>query len=222
MQQLSTSKPALAATFVKEIVSKANGVFLWVRLVTESLLHGLKNRDEISDLQKRLRQIPSDLNSLYSHMLDRIDTFYMEQSSQIFQIYYSASDIDVRPTVVELELAVTATYSEAMTFKRDFMSDEEIQARCERMVLLLKTRCGGLLEIHDIMDRPWESIDDEDAQSRWQVETGCYLHDVAGIRINDGVTVSYLHRTVKDYLKKDHVRARLQGHTVSTDFDPNM
>jgi hypothetical protein len=134
MQQLSKSKPVLAAAFAKEIVSKANGVFLWVHLVTASLLDGLRNRDDISDLQQRLLQIPSGLDSLYSHILDRIDPFYMKQASRIFQIYYSATDIDVRLTVMELELAVTASYPQAMATERILLRDEEIELKCERMV----------------------------------------------------------------------------------------
>jgi hypothetical protein len=50
---------------VEEIVEKANEVFLWVKLVVQSLLAGLGNRDSITDLQRRLRELPSDLEKLY-------------------------------------------------------------------------------------------------------------------------------------------------------------
>ena len=56
--QLTKLKPEAAAIFVKEIVTKANGVFLWIQLVVKSLLNGLKNRDDISDLRQRLEECP--------------------------------------------------------------------------------------------------------------------------------------------------------------------
>jgi hypothetical protein len=148
-----------------------------------------------------------------------MDSFY-----RIFEIYYSATDMDTRLTVMELEFAVTASYPQAMATESILLHDEEIESKCERMVLLLKTRCGGLLETHDVMDRPWEATEDEDGKTKSMahMETGCALHDVAGIMIDDNITVSYLHITVKDYLKKDQVRARLQSNTLATDFDPNM
>jgi hypothetical protein len=45
---------------VKDIVAKADGVFLWVVLVVVSLLEGLSNRDEISYLQRRIDLLPQD------------------------------------------------------------------------------------------------------------------------------------------------------------------
>jgi hypothetical protein len=77
-----------AATLVDEIVSKADGVFLWVALIATSLLDGLTNHDSIKDLQRRLWLLPSDLESLYRHMLFvRIDEFYRLKTSQLFQIF---------------------------------------------------------------------------------------------------------------------------------------
>jgi hypothetical protein len=42
MEQLAVSNPEHATALVSEIVTKANGVFLWVRLVVWSLLDGFE------------------------------------------------------------------------------------------------------------------------------------------------------------------------------------
>jgi len=118
MLQLSEAYPAQKEYFVREILSKANGVFLWVSLVITSLLTGLTNQDDISDLQNRLKGIPPNLGEFYVYMLKGISKDYIEKASRIFQIYNSASDVDVRPTVLELDLAVTATYADSMTSER--------------------------------------------------------------------------------------------------------
>lgn len=229
MLQLSTSHPGQTATFVSEILSKANGVFLWVYLVIKSLLDGLKYRDDILDLQRRLELIPPRLEDLYGHILNGIDKCYIGHASRIFQIYHSASDVDVRPTVLELDLAFTATYTDAMTLERMVMSEEDIQKRCDGMLAHLKVWCGGLLEAHDRLDSNWEAKEDaEDLFSRpaptpikpetQEVEE----HDGSKIRVD--AKVSYLHRTVRDYLKTDSVRAKFKGNTQtspkSEPFDP--
>lgn len=54
-QRLATKNPSSTATFVQEIVEKADGVFLWVVLVVRFLLNGIRNRDSVPDLQNRLR-----------------------------------------------------------------------------------------------------------------------------------------------------------------------
>ncbi|KAE9367301.1 hypothetical protein N431DRAFT_494351 [Stipitochalara longipes BDJ] len=66
MKRLYDSQPLEGAKLVQEIVEKAAGVFLWVRLVVSSLLHGLMNRDKIADLQRRIRLLPSELESLFT------------------------------------------------------------------------------------------------------------------------------------------------------------
>jgi hypothetical protein len=60
-QQFAHEDPDRAYFLISDIVSKANGVFLWVTLVVKSLMEGLGNRDDISDLQRRIDLLPPDL-----------------------------------------------------------------------------------------------------------------------------------------------------------------
>ena len=99
MQQLAMSDPKHAVELVSEIVQRANGAFLWVHLVVWSLLDGLRNKDAVSDLRRRLGLLPSDLDEFYGHMLSRISPLYMMQASQIFQIFDSASDLGFSPGI---------------------------------------------------------------------------------------------------------------------------
>jgi hypothetical protein len=85
-QQLTIDEPLAAPELECEIISRADGVFLWVRLVVKSLLNGLGNRDDIDDLQRRLEILPRDLEGLYHHMLSRIDPFYMGKAARMFQV----------------------------------------------------------------------------------------------------------------------------------------
>lgn len=57
---------------IAEIVDNASGVFLWVKLVVRSLLEGVANYDTLPDLQKRLQELPQDLEELFELMLRKI------------------------------------------------------------------------------------------------------------------------------------------------------
>jgi hypothetical protein len=226
MKNLEELNPSGAASLVRNIVTKADGVFLWVRIVTKSLLDGLRNRDEISDLQRRLDVLPPDLDSLYSHMIDHIDPLYFVQASQIFQIFGTASDLNVPLSILELELAVSADYTTVISKSSkatQIMANSEIFERCDRMAAHLKSRCEGLLEVHDVLDNNWESIEAYETMGLSSNEdTSAQIRDKAGGRLRWSWKVSYLHRTVKDFLKTDPIRAKLQQSAALPNFDPNL
>ena len=56
---------------VKDIVERARGVFLWVRLVVAELVDGLVNGDTLEELAETLSQIPDELFDLYARALRR-------------------------------------------------------------------------------------------------------------------------------------------------------
>jgi hypothetical protein len=58
MRRRSTVEPVEAPKLIEEIVTAASGVFLWVKLIVASLLKGLGEHDEISDLQARCGRCP--------------------------------------------------------------------------------------------------------------------------------------------------------------------
>lgn len=72
MVQLEMIEPTEAPKLVLGIVEAANGVFLRVKRAVSSLLQGLRNHDRISDLQKRLRLLPRDLEEFYWTMWERV------------------------------------------------------------------------------------------------------------------------------------------------------
>jgi hypothetical protein len=227
MERLETTNHNGARSLVRNIVTKANGVFLWVRIVTKSLLDGLRNWDDFSDLQRRLDELPSDLNALYSHMLDRIEPRYFFQASKIFRIFDAASALNLRPTILELDLAVTANYSTATAPSAVEPSDAELEYRFQRMNTHLKSRCEGLLEAHDIYDRHWESLSGEETQESISWVYRPVVEEARGKKLKACWKVSYLHRTVKDFLDTPSVRGRLEtafDNKTSTDepFDPYL
>lgn len=78
--------------FISDITQRAQGVFLWVFLVTRSLRDGLVNGDTIHDLQRRLKALPTDLELFFKHMLDLVDPFYHQYMSRTFQMTINAKE----------------------------------------------------------------------------------------------------------------------------------
>jgi hypothetical protein len=196
MQELQRKEPGQAPKLSQEIIDKADGVFLWVRLVVLSLLRGLRNSDQVSDLQRRLRILPPSLEDLFSHMLGRLEPVYMEQSSRIFQIF-AASRLEgytLMPlSSLELSFAEEADAQRLLSSPAIPLTDQEWIARIESVDIWLVTRCGGLIEA----SIPTNSDD-----------------------INRNL--SYLHRTVRDFLELPQVWSRIIGPTRGSDFNPHV
>ena len=83
---LQETEAEFARDLVEKMVKKASGVFLWVNLVVSSLLNGMKSGDRVCDLQMRLDQLPSDLETLYDNILDNLDPFYLNHAAQYFYL----------------------------------------------------------------------------------------------------------------------------------------
>lgn len=63
------AEPKRCSNLTKELVERAQGFFLWVYLVIRSIFQGLTNADKISDLERRVANLPADLETYFRHML---------------------------------------------------------------------------------------------------------------------------------------------------------
>lgn len=94
MKTLYHDEKAEALKLEEEIVSAANGIFLWVELVPNSLITGLGNLDDIAQLREQLVRVPPEIEELYKHMLKNIDGIY---AARIFGIMSIAQHSLKRP-----------------------------------------------------------------------------------------------------------------------------
>ena len=154
---------------VQGVIYKAEGVFLWVTLVITALLKGLGQRDGFPQLSKRLERFPSDLERLYGHMLNSIDPIYMQEGARLFQIFKTANQMFGYVTAEEFYVAhivdlprVFGTTTEDLRRARNEeveLSDHprleidkfyvyDPENLFEYMDHMVRTRCGGLIEIN--------------------------------------------------------------------------
>jgi chromatin segregation and condensation protein Rec8/ScpA/Scc1 (kleisin family) len=145
MKELECEEPELAPRLTSDIISKASGVFLWVKLVVYSLLEGLGNYDRGADLVRRLEELPEDLEDLYWHMLDRVKpAWYLEEGFRLLLIVKSA----LQPlNVLQLCFADMQDPQLAFKSKQNEISAEMQLRQCDGMVGRVKSRCLGLIEI---------------------------------------------------------------------------
>lgn len=213
-RSIAYDDPEAAKNLINEVVTKASGVFLWVKFVVKSLLQGIGSHDTISDLQKRLPLLPGDLEALYNHMLTNIDPFYKQESSELFQLLQVAQEL-----ADDLKSSKVSTLSSFQPFSLLWLSawrscrksspggsEEVFDAKALTVEVnsmrtngditpYLKSRCVGLLEC------------DEKPQL-WS-----YHGDGSSV-------IRYLHRTVRDYLAKKEARELLLLSTANTGFNP--
>lgn len=201
MQDLFAREPVETPLLVEEIVTTAEGVFLWVYLIVTALLRGLGNRDEIADLRRKLKLLPKDLKQLYLHMLLEVDEDYKEEAVNFFKLVNATQAMEndsaelVPMTILSLCLAhqPQEKLSEITMLFRE--SPDDVILRCQDMSRRLKTRSGGLLEVQLRGARPTD--------------------------LSPSMKVEYHHRTVRDFLVAPDIRCVLQAET-SFDADYAM
>lgn len=180
---------------VREIVDKAQGVFLWVTLVVGSLLTGLSNADRICDLQKRLREFPETLEKFFAHMITSVEPIYREQTAQTFKFAIEANETLSFMTYSflddeDLDAVVTAPFNP--------LTIQGIQERQDDMRRRLNGRCKGLLEVENRDYGAHSAYDD------WFFNK-----------------VIFHHRTVRDFLQtKDMQNMLLEN--LEAGFEPKL
>jgi len=218
---LLTREPISTTELLAEIIDKADGVFLWVHIVVQSLLKGVQNRDEISILHQRLRCMPQELEPLYGHLLGLIEPVYRTWASKAFQIVRAFRDsrldgsawpkirkADGNETSIKisnLHLAICAglevhvgtegvisVLSQISPTISQALTEESLPLKCEDTKVHLTARCAGLLEIPEFEQQGPEA------------------------------TIQFLHRTARDFLENDKNWAEILQHTSKTDFQPDV
>ncbi|KAF2007973.1 hypothetical protein P154DRAFT_13040 [Amniculicola lignicola CBS 123094] len=135
--------PYEARELIENIIRKASGVFLWVALVTDSLLEGLSDGDRLSELQARLDALPPDLETLFWKILTNLGDRHFKRTSQVLQI--------IQASVTQLDI-LTLSYADEedpdLALKMPFgeLPAEQADARAQNLCRRLNGSCKGLLE----------------------------------------------------------------------------
>ncbi|TRX91134.1 hypothetical protein FHL15_007922 [Xylaria flabelliformis] len=139
------------STLVDEVVTKSQGVFLWVFLVVRELFDGLTFNDTIGIMRQRLESFPATLEEFFQHMLDSIDKVYRSQTIQLFQL--SASAREPLPMLYYSALGDIEQNPGLSSEPQDLLDEPELSRRRDAMRRKLDACSKGLLEIVESRSR---------------------------------------------------------------------
>jgi len=184
--------PALAGPLADEICRKAQGVFLWVFLVTQSLLKGLTNGDSFRDLRNRLEELPSDLEEYFNLMLGTIDTVYRRRTAKVFKtLMHAESSLPILLFhFIDLE-EDDPDYAIKDTIKP--VPESHIRAIVHPKRSQLIAQCKDLVRL------------------------SCDPHEPVMLRDR----VSFLHRTVSDFFRNEAMDSILSAR-VGSEYEPRL
>ena len=127
---------------VSEIVDRSDGVFLWVYLIVISLRRGMRNSDTPDELKQRLRELPTELETFFQHILDSSDRFYRTQAARLYLIRLAAES-PLTPADVSCfaekraDFALLATDTSANPLKvqdTEELIRDRVLARCQDLL----------------------------------------------------------------------------------------
>ncbi|KAI0111200.1 hypothetical protein GGR51DRAFT_509331 [Nemania sp. FL0031] len=181
-----------ADELISEITKRANGVFLWVFLVVRSILRGLGNEDAISDLQRRLRELPSDLQEYFDRMLSSIEEVYIKRVARLF-----------------LTMSYAQTTFPVITFYFMDFGDESFSSK---PLPFLRTW-------PDVDASEAEALSTKKRQLIAQCRDLIYISPDPGAPVLFAERVGFLHRTVVDFLHTANIEEKLLR-LAGDDFNP--
>ncbi|ORY13035.1 hypothetical protein BCR34DRAFT_613592 [Clohesyomyces aquaticus] len=195
---------------VNQIVQDANGVFLWVFLVTSRLLEGIEtNDDRMSDLEGKLKITPKELNDLFRHILDSVKEDYHEPQAHMCRVASQADEALDLMMYHHMDMEDPDFAFHMTTKPVDISEQKEIRKVMQTRVAV---RCKGLLEVVE-----------DDASLRFRVPRVQLLHRT----FRDFILDKDMQRLLKarSATKFDPLRAICLGHlagmkAVRVEFDP--
>ena len=192
MQSQMHRSSELGARLVNSIASKACGVFLWVFLVVRSLREWLSDGSEPEDLERIIETYPEELHELYEHMFKRMKPLHRAEAFRLFQAIHHAQNVESKiPTALRLSFMERDQPDRSIHSPLEILITEDLQERLSSFETRLRSRGCGLFEVQYF----------ERLSSR---ETS---------HIREG-RVTFLHRTVSDFLNEPGVRQVIERETL--------
>lgn len=171
---------------VYDIRNRAEGVFLWVVLVSKSLVSGIEAGDDHATMQLRLNAIPSGLKDLFDHIFSNIDDVHRADLSLYFHLLLWDSPISV---ALVTRLSRKHPYKSLQEYQEDgrLMCDR-ILARSKGLLYITRKTCSlGRWSLKDI------------ATDRFRLQ---YFDggEVSDVQDHADSNLAWMHRSAFDYI----------------------
>ena len=207
------------AFLIESTVNKAQGVFLWLELMTKSLRTGAYSADTMQELQEKLNQTPDSLEGMYQHMLNNLDKSYRSEAFRYFSLLIRSEEWSLwsKPlNLLELVFTESELWDRVRKFKLEYFTSPEFMHHCLRVETRILTRCGGLVEIQErpipfvegvqgYVHSPEDgSLDDPDHRDHEDVLLDVPANSDEQSPSRHLRSVEFIHRTVAEFLRSRH------------------
>ena len=173
---------------IHDIVENSDGVFLWVDLAVKDQIRGISDEDSPEQLKERLRNLPTTLEDLYAHMLNKIDKAHRKEAAWFLQFALHPHS----RSLLDFTLAVHESLDRDLKSSAAFPSLNVI-SHCQVTERRITTTCAGLLEIKAPPPNSRHAF------------------------LADDTTVVFLHRTAADFVvESEQARNFLEINTPPT------
>ncbi|KAF5554177.1 hypothetical protein FMEXI_2163 [Fusarium mexicanum] len=138
--------PGELAHFESNLVDRSDGVFLWLKLILQDIEDGLLSGDRLSQLQKKVKALPNELNDLFQHLLNSIHPCDRKEAYLILSVA-----LECPPDWPIFRISFLEEYIEnhdfALSQRIERLKEDQIMDRLERTRKKIYGKCKGLLEI---------------------------------------------------------------------------
>lgn len=168
---------------IEQITTKAQGVFIWVRLVMDQLAKNIRDGTPYQTLRAMVAGMPEELQELYDHTIRRISPEYIPETHVMFQLVLCSIerlplDSLMQATEYSLSRCLNGTTPAATTDPSSHTSTQGLR--------WLNSRAGGLLETYG-------------ASIGGSSDSGAHTD-----------YVQFLHQTAKEYLQGSRAQATME------------
>jgi hypothetical protein len=206
LQMLDTEnalRTSLSQDQVKDLASKvsidASGVFLWARLVLDSVCEGIRHQSKFATLMAKIEQAPRELMDLFLFLFNQINP---TDRTRAYQLLLTVSDFgeDINALWVSW-LDDLEDPDFPYNTPRVAYSDEDVTRRISYAEAQLKLTCKGLLELRC-------NIYPRDIYFQHSIR---FLHRTVNDFLRQPETVSAVHQQLGEnkFTSSDYLRLRL-------------
>ncbi|SCN82712.1 related to small s protein [Fusarium fujikuroi] len=134
------------ARFESNLVDRSDGVFLWLKLILQNIEDGLLSGDRLSQLQNKVKTLPTELNDLFQHLLNSVHPCDRKEAYLILSVA-----LECPPAWPIFRISFLEEYIEnhdfALSQRFEQLKEDQIVDRLERARKKIYGKCKGLLEI---------------------------------------------------------------------------
>ncbi|KAF4946266.1 hypothetical protein FSARC_14240 [Fusarium sarcochroum] len=165
LQDLTFASKGDRSLLLRCVVDRAEGVFLWVARVLDSVTRGFRLNNDIQSLIQRVEHTPADLKRLFQDMWERSGDdgdIYRVVASRYFNLAmvarHLASSQDGLDSMIAFAIASEDRTLDSMLDVDREVNEMMLHARCKVVERELKVVCHGLLDVIESEDgyRPFK------------------------------------------------------------------